>query len=294
MLGSSFVASVAAFFALMLLPTTFTSTLPLDWRTRLLARRYGSTERMALAVMKEPLYVTLAIAGSAIAGTLLVVLLIVARSGSGTWRARLGLVRCRLPARDFLLLVVAGLGAMFVIGNLLISALQHLRLLPPIGAGRAMLPQALLAAPPALKVVLVVAASLLTGVYEELLFRGYLQRGLLACWRPVAALMVTACLFALMHGDLTYAVLVLPIGLWIGYLAWRADSLLPSMVCHVCGNGIGLTSLAVFGTRLTTSMRSFEQVLVGAHLLWPFTLAIVLASALLLWLGVRRVEQRIR
>ena len=45
MLTTSIIATVAAFLAVMALPTSFTSTLPLDWRTRFLANRYGASLR---------------------------------------------------------------------------------------------------------------------------------------------------------------------------------------------------------------------------------------------------------
>ncbi len=294
MLGSSVFASIGAVVALLMLPTSFTSTLPADWRTRLLMRKYGAMERMTRAVTAEPLFVVLLIAGSAFIGAMLVILLVVVRGRSGPWRARLGLTPGCVPVQDFTLLVAAELGAGFVIGGLFAGALQHLHLLPPFGEGRTILVKAMLAAPRGLKIAFVIAGSLMTGVYEELLFRGYLQRGLLAKWRPVTALIVTACFFAVMHGDIAYAVFVLPSGLWLGYLAWRADSVLPGSVCHVCINTIGQSTLAIFGTSLGPKMLSCAQALARVHMLWPFIIVAVSLSVGTIGFGVRCVEKRVR
>jgi membrane protease YdiL (CAAX protease family) len=72
---------------------------------------------------------------------------------------------------------------------------------------------------------------------EELLFRGYIQGRLLRRWPAWVALLVTAVLFALMHVT-PHAILgVLPLGLWLGVLAWRTGSVWPGIVCHAWVNG---------------------------------------------------------
>jgi membrane protease YdiL (CAAX protease family) len=73
---------------------------------------------------------------------------------------------------------------------------------------------------------------------EELFFRGYMQRRLLARLRPAVAIPLVAILFAAFHGTPSWALAVFPIGLWLGILAWRTGSLWPGIVCHAFVNGV--------------------------------------------------------
>jgi len=75
------------------------------------------------------------------------------------------------------------------------------------------------------------------GIAEELLFRGYIQRRLLERWSPTWAITVTSILFALVHVQLHHMVAVFPIGLWLGFVAWKTESVVPSLLCHMFING---------------------------------------------------------
>ena len=79
--------------------------------------------------------------------------------------------------------------------------------------------------------------AIVPGVVEELLFRGYIQRRLLERWSPGWAIGVTSVLFALMHVMPHAIVAVLPLGIWLGVVAWRTGSVLPSIFCHAFVNG---------------------------------------------------------
>ena len=85
--------------------------------------------------------------------------------------------------------------------------------------------------------VFVLFIALVPAFVEELFFRGYLQRRLLARWSPAAAIPVVAILFAAFHGTPVWALSVLPLGLALGILAWRTGSLWPGIVCHAFVNG---------------------------------------------------------
>ena len=79
--------------------------------------------------------------------------------------------------------------------------------------------------------------ALVPGITEELLFRGYVQRRLLERWTPGVAITVTSLLFALVHLQPHHVVLAFPIGLWLGLVAWKTGSVLPSIFCHAFING---------------------------------------------------------
>jgi len=84
-------------------------------------------------------------------------------------------------------------------------------------------------------------------VVEECLFRGYLQRRFLERWSPAVAISVSTLLFALTHLDsLQHIVAVLALGSVTGLVAYRTNSIRPSMIVHALHNVavVGFTSLA--------------------------------------------------
>ena len=97
----------------------------------------------------------------------------------------------------------------------------------------------------------IVFISVMPGLSEEFLFRGYMQRRLIERWSAWVGILVTSLLFAAMH-IMPHAVLfAFPLGIWLGLMAWRCDSVWPGVICHALINGmwniwqIGL-SLKVF------------------------------------------------
>jgi membrane protease YdiL (CAAX protease family) len=87
--------------------------------------------------------------------------------------------------------------------------------------------------------------ALLAPLAEELVFRGLLYGWLAGRWGGRVAFLASSLAFAAAHVELAHAVLVLPLGLWFGWLRWRTDSLVPSLVAHVVNNGVAVAG-AVF------------------------------------------------
>ena len=56
-------------------------------------------------------------------------------------------------------------------------------------------------------------------------------------WSPVWAIAATSFLFAVVHVQPHTVVAAFPLGLWLGFLAWRCDSIGPSILCHAFING---------------------------------------------------------
>ena len=79
--------------------------------------------------------------------------------------------------------------------------------------------------------------ALAPGIFEELLFRGYMQRRLLERWPAWVAIGVTSLLFALLHVMPHAVVFAFPIGVWLGIVAWRTGSVWPGAICHAFING---------------------------------------------------------
>jgi membrane protease YdiL (CAAX protease family) len=91
---------------------------------------------------------------------------------------------------------------------------------------------------------LLLLVAVLPGVVEELMFRGYLQTRLIQRWSPAAAIVVSSLIFSLAHLDPLHVFGVMPLGLWLGLVAWRSESVWPAMICHAVNNAV-----AVVGAR---------------------------------------------
>ena len=76
------------------------------------------------------------------------------------------------------------------------------------------------------------------GFAEEFIFRGYIQTRLVERWGRWVGIVITAVLFGIMHMDVLQGTFVLGFGLYIGYVAEKAGSIRPTMVCHAVNNSI--------------------------------------------------------
>jgi len=97
---------------------------------------------------------------------------------------------------------------------------------------------------------LLVSLAVLAGLaplVEELIFRGLLYGWVAARWGSIAAWAVSSLAFAAAHVEPAHAILVLPLGLWFGWLRRRTGSLWPSLVAHAFNNGLAVAAAALIG-----------------------------------------------
>lgn len=87
--------------------------------------------------------------------------------------------------------------------------------------------------PLALKLV---ALAVVPALCEELLFRGALARGLRAPLGLVGAALLSAALFALVHGSLARLPITFALGVVLGVTALRVGSIVPAMIIHAGNN----------------------------------------------------------
>jgi len=83
----------------------------------------------------------------------------------------------------------------------------------------------------------VIAAPLV----EEMLFRGYLQKVLEESWRDITkAILATSLFFALVHLNPYWIIQIYLLGMVLGYLAWRTNSIIPGIILHGLNNGFAV------------------------------------------------------
>lgn len=97
---------------------------------------------------------------------------------------------------------------------------------------------------PALFAVSLAVMALLAPLVEEVVFRGLLYGWLAGRWGTTVAWFVSSVLFAAAHIEPAHIILVLPLGLWFGWLRQRTDSLWPSLVAHSVNNGLAVVAAA--------------------------------------------------
>lgn len=124
---------------------------------------------------------------------------------------------------------------------------------------------------------------LLAPVMEELLCRGLILRGLLQRMRPGWAIILSAFLFALMHGNLWQGVPAMLLGALLGFVYYKTGSLLLTMLMHAANNAF---SLMLIKTPSYAAASDWTDILP----LWGYVALVVagaLLAALLVWMLVR-------
>lgn len=80
-------------------------------------------------------------------------------------------------------------------------------------------------------------------LFEELLFRGVLQRRLEKHAGNVFAVVLSAVLFGLYHGTPVQGLAAFLAGLFLGYVYFRTDALLVSILMHAASNAAGFAAV---------------------------------------------------
>jgi membrane protease YdiL (CAAX protease family) len=162
--------------------------------------------------------------------------------GTGDLRRDLGL---RFKRPDLLVFVVGGLGLWVL--EILLTVILRLGDVPMRSNGETI---AQVRDRPAVFAVIAFAAIVGAPIFEELCFRGVIQRSLNSWMGGVAAIVATGCLFGIYHytpqfgtGNLGMVVVLAALGMVLGTLAHRTGRLAPSMLAHSGLNTIVMTVL---------------------------------------------------
>jgi len=89
-------------------------------------------------------------------------------------------------------------------------------------------------------VIILLAAVVFAGLFEEMLFRGFVQNTFEQRHQPLAAIFITAVLFGAIHLNPWWFVQFIFIAMFLGLLAWKSDSVVPSVVVHAQNNLIAV------------------------------------------------------
>ena len=86
------------------------------------------------------------------------------------------------------------------------------------------------------------ALGIAPGFGEEILFRGFLQRGLVDRLGVLWGILLAASLFGLAHFDPIHSTLAFLLGVYLGVVTLLAGSIRLAILCHVLNNTLGVVA----------------------------------------------------
>ena len=125
-------------------------------------------------------------------------------------------------------------------------------------------------------ILAIVLMAVLPAVFEELIFRGIILNGLRSKMGDVAAIFLSAAMFAFMHGSVQQLIYQFALGVVIAWMVVRTGSLISGMIIHFLNNAmvliLGYIDLHYGG--LTMSYNAWQ---------WVICVVLVLVAAALLF-----------
>jgi membrane protease YdiL (CAAX protease family) len=88
--------------------------------------------------------------------------------------------------------------------------------------------------------------AVIAPVVEEMLFRGFFQRFFEAKRGVTSGVMIASALFAVYHFNIYWLIPILLMATVMGAMAWRAESVIPTIVVHLTNNSLGLLAANVY------------------------------------------------
>lgn len=79
--------------------------------------------------------------------------------------------------------------------------------------------------------------GLVPAVCEEIMYRGYVQRAFEKSWGIWAAIFISGAIFGAYHLQLSNFLPLATLGVFLAYVTYISDSLVPAMVAHFVNNG---------------------------------------------------------
>jgi len=89
-------------------------------------------------------------------------------------------------------------------------------------------------------IIILLSAVGMAAVFEEMLFRGLIQKALENAMDITRAVIFTAFFFAFIHIWPWNILQILILGIFLGFLAWRSDSVWPAVIIHGLINCVSL------------------------------------------------------
>lgn len=117
-------------------------------------------------------------------------------------------------------------------------------------------------------------------IMEEIVFRGFILKGFFKV-SPRFAIIVSALLFALMHGNFIQGIATFPLGVFLAYVAYKTGSIIPCIIIHMVCNLYGTLS-GFFLSGMIEKYGEERGMLIASMLLMCVMLALLVISIITL------------
>ena len=137
---------------------------------------------------------------------------------------------------------------------------------------------------------IIIMASLVAGICEEVGYRGYLQKPLEEKYGPVAGISITSFVFVVIHLHQAWAsgilVGIFVISFMIGYLAYSTNSLIPGIIAHV---SFDIINFSYWWSDVIGTFEHKPISMTGVDNHFVLTVVLVFVSTILFIVAVRKL-----
>ena len=133
---------------------------------------------------------------------------------------------------------------------------------------------------------LIILVGVIPALWEELLCRGLVGRGLVSRWGVIPGMVMTSILFGIMHLNPAHALVVIPLGLALHFVYLTTRTLWAPMLLHFLNNAMSVVVL-----KQSDGVSGSAETDVVSHLPLPMlTVSVTMTVALLLLLWQTRTR----
>ena len=130
--------------------------------------------------------------------------------------------------------------------------------------------------------------ALVPAIFEEFMYRGFFLNIIKKSGGPALAIILSGFMFGAYHIRFTQIIPLSFLGMLLGYLAWRAESIYPAMIGHFVNNGLSVI-LAAFAPSFVFSKNTTDNM---PPLLW--IVLSVLVTGYLIYLFVTESQNNVK
>lgn len=122
-------------------------------------------------------------------------------------------------------------------------------------------------------IAVIISTMIMAPLIEEIIFRGLIVSRLKKAVPGTVAVLLTALVFGLAHGQILWMTYTFVLGVVLGLVAVKTDSIIPGIIMHMVFNVCGVVIPTLLGEVVSTGL-CVIMVIVG----------VIITSAFLLWL----------
>ncbi|MBU3111613.1 CPBP family intramembrane glutamic endopeptidase [Clostridium lacusfryxellense] len=96
-------------------------------------------------------------------------------------------------------------------------------------------------------IIMILSAVIIAPIYEEVIFRGIMLKGMARKMNPILAIIISALFFAILHMNIPQGINAFLLGIVIGSIYLNTGSIYLSIFAHFINNSVGITISELYG-----------------------------------------------